>query len=220
MFISLKVNNKGQAIAELAIFGSLLLFLFGVFLSYAQRLNDQQYVQMETFRRTLEKACTTVGTSSEGAGASAQMTLIQHRRNVGVTGGFRNGNASTASASSSVFWAVPRTGRVPENRLFYRINDEESGNMDGEKIEDINISSESNYGERLRKQETPVEITTYRQADQTETITTSLVTEAGTPVWEVTQGLYKDDTGQYRYNSAAAGTPVTESRKWETPFGE
>ena len=214
-------GNKGQAIMEMAIFGSLFLFLFSIFLSYSQRLNDQQYVQMETFRRTLEKACTAKGASSLGAGYSVQMTDLQQRHNVDASEGFRKGSTSTVSASSSVFWAVPQVGRQAEDMLVFRINDAESANLgSGNKINDINISSNTSYNEVMGKQESPASIATSETAKQSDTVTTALVGEDGSIIWQVAQGLYKDSAGQYGYSSAAAGNTVEESRKWETSFAK
>ena len=48
-------NKRGQAAVEMAIFGVIVLMVFGTLLSYLQKLNDQQYIQMETFRQSLAK---------------------------------------------------------------------------------------------------------------------------------------------------------------------
>lgn len=119
-------QKKGQAVVELAIFGSIILVAFGILLSYLQRMNDQQYVQMEAFRRGLAKACTYLGETSEGAGASVQYTLMQDRRYVDLSGDLGKGSSTTLSASSSVFWPVPKVGApAAENLLVYKINEDE-----------------------------------------------------------------------------------------------
>lgn len=49
--MKMKTNTKGQALAELAIFGSILLFVLGVFLQYGIKMNQQQHLQMQAFRQ-------------------------------------------------------------------------------------------------------------------------------------------------------------------------
>lgn len=175
------MNNKAQAMAEMAIFGSLILFIFGTFLSHLQRFNDQQYVDMEAFRRALEKATTYQGQDSEGAGASVQYSFIENRKHTELQGGFRKGNTQTLSASSNVFWAVPKVGRNAENLIVYRINqDEVSRNFrnfvpkehdrtddGGEERQrywefepgDMSTETEVHFDEREEKQEDPQGIT-------------------------------------------------------------
>src|SRR3989338_6091856 len=117
-----RINKKGQAVAEMALFGSLVLMIFAVLLSYIQRANEQQYVQMEAFRRALEKGNTYQGADSEGAGASVQLTLIENRRVADIQAGFRKGSGQTFNASSNVFWAVPKVGGQAKSVSVYRIN--------------------------------------------------------------------------------------------------
>ena len=50
------IKDRGQAVAELAIFGSLILLVFSIILMYGQRLETQQQVKMEAFRKALQKA--------------------------------------------------------------------------------------------------------------------------------------------------------------------
>lgn len=121
-------NNRGQAVAEMAVFGSLILLVFGVVLSYAQRLNEQQYTQMECFRRAQALASSYLDPdASDGQGAKAQMTLIENRRSSDLSGDYRKGSPQTLSSSANVFWAVPsleKDAEVP-NLIAYRINQDE-----------------------------------------------------------------------------------------------
>lgn len=118
-------KKSGQAVAEMAIFGSLIIFLFGTLLAYVQRANDQQYAQMAAFRRALEKSNTHLGNDTDGAGASVQYTLVENRRQSDFSGNFRKGSGQSLSASSNVFWAVPKVQTEPENLIVYRINEDE-----------------------------------------------------------------------------------------------
>ncbi len=212
-------NKRGQAIVEMAIFGSFILFLFGILLSNLQRLNDQQYVQMETFRRALLKGCTYQGKQDDGAGASVQLTSLQNRRQIDLSGNFKKGSPTTLNAGSSVFWAVPKTGSQPDNNIIYRVNDDESPNLPKDaRVEGINSGSDTVFNETMVKQESPQDITTQRASQLTDTITTTLVDKNGNTIWGVTQGAYKDSDGQIKYSSQAAGTQIDNSRTWGTGF--
>lgn len=250
-------SKKGQAIVELAIFGSLILFLFGALLSYLQRMNDQQYAEMEAFRRALQKACTYQGESSEGAGASVQYTLMQNRRLVDLTSGFRKGSPSSVSYSANVFWAVPKSDKdsEAESLIVYRINDDEktwnyrdfvpkehdSTDDEGEKRQrywtfeqdNIETSSTSKFDEEIRKEEDLRRVINVNNSNLKENILTvlkysikekdkddkeyeSVVKEDN--LWEITQGLYRDESGQYKYSEAAVGTQLQNQKRWVTEF--
>ncbi|MDD4953395.1 MAG: hypothetical protein PHG40_00625 [Candidatus Omnitrophica bacterium] len=173
-------NKKAQAVVELAIFGSIILVVFGILLSYVQRLNDQQYVQMEAFRRALEKACNTT------AGASVQYTLITDRHHADLNGGLGKGSPTTVSASTNVFWAVPKAAEDAKanSLIIFRINEDEKsrsydefvpvehdGNVkEGDpaeiewsfRTEEMISSSDAKFDETVRKQESPSGITNTR----------------------------------------------------------
>jgi hypothetical protein len=212
-------DKRGQAIVEMAIFGSFILMFMGILLSNFQRFNDQQYVQMEAFRRTLEKACTYRGDDGKNSGASARLTYMNHRRFVNLADGYRKGSRSTLSATSSVFWAVPYLGSKPDNIIQYRINDEESDYLPkGTKIDSAIVDSYTAFGDTNRKDETTEAITTTRESDLTDTVVVSIDDEDGNMVWGVEQGAYRDSNGQYRYHSDAVDTAISRSRTWETEF--
>jgi len=120
-------DKKGQAVAEMAIFGTLILLIFGVLLSFLQQLNDRQYVQMEAFRRALEKANSYIGSADDGSGASVQYTLSQNRHQINLAGGYKQGNNVTQTASANVYWAIPKSakGSSADSLLVFRINEDE-----------------------------------------------------------------------------------------------
>jgi hypothetical protein len=117
---------RAQAITEMAIFGSLMLMICAVLIGYIQRFNDQQYVQMEAFRRAQAKANTYQGPTSEGAGASVQYTLLQHRKQMdaGLSGNFRKGNTQLFSGGASVYWAIPKSGDQADSLMVYKVNED------------------------------------------------------------------------------------------------
>ena len=215
------LNKRGQTLTELAIFGTLILFLFGVLLSNLQRLNDQQYTQMEAFRRTLYVANTGGLTPAEKVpgGSAAQMTVMENRRNVDLSGYYMKGNTQSVSASSNVFWAVPAVGVQPTQRTYVKVNDDYSPDLaEEESVENIDSASETSFSDSLGRQETPEAITVTKSSTLKDTITTTLVDKDKNTIWEVTQGLYRDPDGQYRYGQSAVDTEVNRSQTWETGF--
>jgi hypothetical protein len=102
--------NSAQAAVELAIFGSLILLVFSVLLMYGQRLDSQQQVKMEAFRRALQKAYQRNG--------SVSYTLKKEERSFNLFGGFGQGQPSTVASSATVLWQKGMPGP--------QINDEAS----------------------------------------------------------------------------------------------
>ena len=170
-------SDKGQAIMELAIFGAIILMVFGILLSYMQRFNDQQYAQMEVFRRSLEKGCTYLGKDSKGQGASVQYTLLEDRHHANLSGGFDKGNTETVSASANVFWAVPAVNNPDSASLIiFKINEDEYSRNYRDfvpqahdkdwsfRTEEMATASDSTFNETFTKQETPAGIKTVRDS--------------------------------------------------------
>jgi hypothetical protein len=234
-------NNKAQAAAELALFGSLVLLIFGILLSYAQRYNDQQYVQMEAFRRALQKACVYQSVGSGGAGASVRFNLIQTRRQADLSGSFKKGSSQTLSAVSNVFWGVPGAGKQAHTLTVYKINEDEkeidySAYVPSDK-DDVWLfqqgptlsASNTGFNEVNTRQEGPQEIVNTRASRISDTITTiipytivlkddkSVTVDEGN-LLEVEQGLYRDTDGQYKYSQQAVGNVVERGKTWSTGF--
>jgi hypothetical protein len=126
------VKNSGQAAVELAIFGSLILLAFSVLLMYGQRLDSQQQVKMDAFRRALAKAYDRNG--------SVTYTLKREGRSFNLFSGFGQGQASTVGSTASVLWQkgmpgiqkeVDIIGQRSEGYAYNAINDIEVGNPPG-----------------------------------------------------------------------------------------
>jgi len=237
-------DKKGQAVVEFGIFGSLLLVIFGVLLSHLQRANDEQYVKMEAFRRAQEKACTFNG----GHGASVQFTLIQNRRQSDMFGGFRKGSPQSLNASASIYWAVPPSEKDAEaaSLIAFRVNEDEKvinyrdyvpKDRDdwSFRTEDINSYSDTVFDETISKTETPAGIISARTSSLQDSINTvitySVRQEDGDDddkndpkieegdLWNLTQKLYRDSNGQYKYKTGAANnTTIQRARQWDTKF--
>ncbi|MDP2905729.1 MAG: hypothetical protein Q8O22_05450 [Candidatus Omnitrophota bacterium] len=245
-------SDRGQAVVEFAIFGGIMLIVFGILFSFIQRFNDQQYVQMETFRRALDKACTHL----DGTGASVQYTFLEDRRHADLSGNFYKGSPTTLSASANVFWAVPDLNAPSESLIVFRVNDDEYARKyrdfipvenDGEwsfRTEEMATSSDSIFKEASKKIEDQAAITNERRSWLSETKTIripytirkndddeddendEIIKEGefweGYPAvsasGELTQYLYRDADGQYKYSSTAVEDgKIERSRTWKTP---
>lgn len=225
-------GRKGQSMAELAIFGSIVLFIFGMLLSYLQRMNDQQYVQMENFRTTLTIANLgglTVDDAVNG-GAAASLTSMETRRHVDLSGNYQKRSPQTMSSSAQVFWAVPAVGSEPESRSYYKVNEDyspdfaqlEDPNPDDDEdpnaVENVNTSSNTAFSEIMDKQESQAAIANTRTSALKDTISTNLINKAGDSLWSVTQNLYRDNSGQYKYKEGVPSEFIIRSKTWETNF--
>ena len=93
-------RRSGQALLELAIFGSLILFLLGALVSYGLRYNFQQQAQMQAFRKAQELA-SQLDNSGDPYG-SATYALIRDRHIPDPSHPFGVGQVSPVMASASV----------------------------------------------------------------------------------------------------------------------
>ena len=192
-------GRKGQAIVEMAVFGALILFLFGTLLSYLQQANDQQYASMETFRRALERACTYQGAVDEGAGASVRYTVLQRRHNTDVSGNYKKGAPGMASGASNVFWAVTKSekGVKPDTLLVFRVNEDqkeynyrtfvgdEYDRTDDEgvarqryrtfEIVNIDTKTDTQFSEQTKKKENDTEIINTKVSQLKDVFTPSII---------------------------------------------
>ena len=215
-------NKKGQAVLEMAVFGSLVLLIFGALLSYLQRMNEQQYMQMQAFRKTLKEANSYREGDDAGAGASAQVRDFEHRRLVDLSNNFRKGSPQVFSSSSSVFWAVPKVGKPAGNLMVLAVNDDE-WRIDKEvsrelSIEETNFDSQSSFKESDMKEETPQLIATTKSSTLTDTVSTEFIDKNKGAIWRVQQGVYRDASGQYRYDDSQVGNEIKRGKVWETEF--
>ena len=191
-------NKKGQAVAEMAIFGTLILLIFGVLLSFIQQLNDRQYTQMEAFRRALGKANSYTSGAEDGSGASVQYTLAQNRHQINLSGGYKQGSNVTQTGSANVYWAIPKSakGSSAESLLVFRINEDEGQfkyndfipeahrriDADGEErptywvlqTENMNTDSDTLFKETNVKSEDTYAITNKRSSTLRDDITTAV----------------------------------------------
>jgi hypothetical protein len=206
---------KGQAVIEMAIFGSLILIVFGVLVAYMQRMSDEQYVRMETFRRALQEAHTT---PLDPSGAKAQVANLQYRRHANVSGGFGEGARQAFQSAASVLWSVPSPGETTRELLILKANDDET-RFNNQQFGGVSYSEDgSSFEDTLTKTESPENIVTSRTSTLKDTITTTFMGGDGGKLWEVQQGVYRDSEGKYRYSKDQTENEVQRSRTWTTKF--
>lgn len=196
--------RSGQAVTEMAVFGSLILVGFAVLLSYAQTFTENQALQQQAFRMALRKAYDENGFVS--------YSIIKNPRSVSPSSNFGEGQRSSISASSSILWSKGEA----VSRSFYQINEDQvpiplSDEAPAE-VWDVQTAANTAYNGSETKEEDTFKIATSRRAELQDTITTTLKLKDA-PDIVITQGLGANG----RYSQAAAGTTITRSRTWETP---
>lgn len=97
--MSARCSRDGQALTELAVFGSLMLLLFGYLLNTALSDDYRQQAEMEAFRRALASAA---GSTVEGQPISTSHLLIQDRHIPNPSDPFAIGAATAVSAQGGV----------------------------------------------------------------------------------------------------------------------
>lgn len=206
-----KSSVRGQAATEMAVFGSFILVCFAVLLSYAQTFTEQQALQQQAFRMALRKAYDDNGFVS--------YSILKNHRGPNLFGGFREGERSSISASSSVLWSKGEA----ESHSYYQINEdlieiprfEKDEQETPDEVLDVRTSAQSEYFARDESQEARSKITATRSATLKDTVTTTLKLQEA-PDIVIIQGLGPDG----RYSQAAAGSAITRTRTWETPHAE
>lgn len=179
---------KAQAIAELAIFGSLIITVFGALLTYAQRMENSQRIKMETFRRALQAAYYN--------NSAVSYSLKKDDELVNLSPVYE---PTTRSGSSTVMWQRGNGGQPnTEGEAFYnyyQINDSAPTVYEPEidktvytktgADQDVKVPRtpwkerkirDTRYSSTITKQETAAGITNIRHAelDQNSTLTFSM----------------------------------------------
>jgi uncharacterized protein (UPF0333 family) len=95
-------NNKGQAAAEMAILGVLVLLAFSFVMNFGQSLGTVQQTKMNSFRKAMKKAYEKNGTVA--------YTLRKNSNLANINAGFFQGQDSTVEGSYSVTWAKGQSG--------------------------------------------------------------------------------------------------------------
>lgn len=177
-------RRLGQAVTEMAIFGSVIFLCFGVLLSYAHNFTEQQALQQQAFRMALQHY--------EDNGFISY-NIIKHYNVPNLGGAFRQGERGSVSAGNSVSWYIGE----PESRSFYRVNENEreiprheKDDMDTpDEVWNIETTSSTEYSSTNLKQEDAQGIQTTRSSSNKDNVTTRLKVR------------YQDDDANYHNGS-------------------
>lgn len=90
------IKKSAQAAVEVAVFGTVLVFMLGVLISYGQSLNQTHYMKMLAFRKALAKAFVKCG--------SVSYTIARSKRNIDLQSLFGKGRRGISSGSASLLW--------------------------------------------------------------------------------------------------------------------
>jgi hypothetical protein len=91
-------TKKGQALVELGVMASLMILAIGTMATYIAKLNSDQYIQMESFRRALKKAHDT--NKSIGYGMYDDRRMVDSGTPI-------IGQKNAHSGAGFVHWSVP-----------------------------------------------------------------------------------------------------------------
>ena len=100
------MKNKAQALTELAIFGSILLFCVAMLLQFGLQANYQQEVQMESFRKAQQMAF-----NKRGPGATSSLVVVKNKAYPDPRDKFGFAESSPISADSSVVWDTDQSAQ-------------------------------------------------------------------------------------------------------------
>ncbi|MBN3040557.1 MAG: hypothetical protein JW867_05475 [Candidatus Omnitrophica bacterium] len=109
-------KRKAQALVEIGILGTVVLLTLGAMCLFIARMNVDQYILMESFRRALKKShdenkCIGYGMWDDRRMVDIQQPII--------------GNKNTHSGAGFAMWAigdVTGSGESPEDALYVAIN--------------------------------------------------------------------------------------------------
>jgi len=165
-----KTHKKAQAVLEIGILGSIILFIFAYLMSYMQSANDEQYVLMSNFRNALKKAHDT--------NAGVSYSTVENVRHANPEKPIE-GSRKILSASNYVYWAVPLVGSAANKGKYYRVNEDEIEFGTDDEIVGIYYDMDTVTDNTFTKLEEGDVITTIRNIDVSETTTYKFIEDEG-----------------------------------------
>jgi len=202
-------RKKSQAILEMGLFGSILLMVVVSMLMYSQKLSDQEYITMSTFREAL----------SHGFGGQITLNKVEHRRHA-AGDFFHKGSRTVLSSSAYVYWGVPTIVDTPKDGGGYNDDIEQvsSSNLYDINGKIVNAPGDSspvkfdyaeNNSQTYSKNEDNSDIVNDYKLDIGDTINVRVGSVS------FTQNLTREG-GKYCYREGAPTSLQRESR-WDTP---
>lgn len=92
-------NKKAQSILELAIFGSIVLFVFSILLTYGMNLNYRQHLNLQSFREALRQSKSSVDSPSKS------LTVIKDKPVPNPTNPFGVGETMPIISQANAVWS-------------------------------------------------------------------------------------------------------------------
>jgi hypothetical protein len=219
------ITKKGQAILELAIFGTIILFVFNMILAYGQRLDSKQRLKKEAFRKALQWAYY--------KNSAITYTKKQDTRITELFSGYGLGQPAATLATATVMWQKGQPGKQDSDDeqgfSYYELNDKVIelprtrktviGNS-GEETEITTPASiwkeetvkNTEYTSKIEKKEGNFlgqenqGIKNTRQADLEETITTNLYVRFDKQKYDARDSPNEQPLPDYDYYSAPETT--------------
>ncbi|MGA2775802.1 MAG: hypothetical protein ABSE81_07080 [Candidatus Omnitrophota bacterium] len=108
------LNHKGQAVTEMAIFGTLIIAAFAFVIMFSERINRQQSYIMQGFRESLYEARTLQNPVS--------YTKIADRRMPNVSSPMTLGSQETFNTTNNTMWGND-FAKLDQPQIYYKIND-------------------------------------------------------------------------------------------------
>ncbi len=148
-------RNRGQAAIELAVFGTIMILVLSTLVTYGQRLEMQNQLKMEAFRKALQKAYE--------KNSSVSYSLKKDTRLASLSGGWGQGQATSLSSTASVMWQMGQPGaqgaKDEQSFAFYEIN----GMMIGDPDDGLPREDKVIYDAMGGKQEAKMPVNVYRE---------------------------------------------------------
>ena len=94
-------NQKGQALVELATFGTILLFCLAMLVNFGLQANYQQEIEMKAFRQAMQQA---YNNDSKGPSAGSDVNLIEDKVGINTQDPYGVSERYPFGAGSKVTW--------------------------------------------------------------------------------------------------------------------
>lgn len=147
---------KGQSVVELAVFCTIVIFIFSTLLTYGQRLSIQQETKMQAFRKAMAKAYS--------KNAAVSYTLKKDTRFFNPFSGIGQGQVSSAGGSSTVMWQKGMPGDAhsngkDQNFAYYDVN----GTILHDEDEGLPRYTKETYGNDGTPGEAKIPVSVYKE---------------------------------------------------------
>ena len=215
------INNtgcRGQAVLELAIFGSFLIMLLGILINYGLRYDSQQEVTQQAFRKALASSFASLAQGNVGLPISTTHVIVTDKYIPDPYNSFAFGSTIPASSSASVIasYKLDEDADTDEEKdhVYITINNQTSGYLS----DDIKNAKQTGKPGGL-------------QPDYTETTTenTTMAKNENSSSIDTTDNASFSNTIQRQITHSSGGSIATDTvdstisqsinQQWQTAWG-